>query len=78
MQTPRVSFANAGAAHRVGETRRGTPLTGMSYAVLCAVIPFAMVMQAFITTTVIFIGAFVLLAVVQFLIALFPQRRGRP
>jgi hypothetical protein len=71
-------FVGIGAMHLVRGTRRGEPLTGMRYAVLCAAIPFAMVTRAFITTTVLFGGMFVLLAVVQFLVALLPRRRWRP
>lgn len=71
-------FVGVGAAHLVRGTRRGEPLTGMRYAVLCAAIPFAMVTRAFITTTVLFGGAVVLFAVAQFLIALLPRRRWRP
>lgn len=71
-------FVGVGAMHLVRGTRRGEPLTGMRYAVLCAAISFAMVTRAFITTTVFFGGAFVLLAVVQFLVALLPRRRWRP
>lgn len=50
----------------------------MRYAVLCAAVPFVLVTQAFITTTVLFGGMFILLAVVQFLVALLPRRRWRP
>jgi hypothetical protein len=50
----------------------------MRYAVLCAAVPFVLVTQAPITTTVLFGGMFVLLAVVQFLVALLPRRRWRP
>ncbi|NTU85565.1 MAG: hypothetical protein HGA45_40460, partial [Chloroflexales bacterium] len=71
-------FVVVGAMHLVRGTRRGESLTGMRYAVLCAAIPVAQVSQAFITTTVLFGGAFVLLAVVQFLVALLPWRRWRP
>jgi hypothetical protein len=71
-------FVVVGAAHLVRGTRRGKPLTGMRYAVLCAAIPFVLVTQAFITTTVLFGGMFILLAVVQFLVALLPGRRWRP
>ncbi|NTU83728.1 MAG: zinc ribbon domain-containing protein [Chloroflexales bacterium] len=68
----------AGAAQLVREARRGAPFTGMRHAVLCAAVPFGMVTRAPITTTVFFGGAFVLLAVVQFLVALLPRRRWRP
>lgn len=71
-------FVVVGAAHLGRGVRRGEPLTGMRYAVLCAAIPFVLVTQAFITTTVLFGGMFVLLAVVQFLVALLPRRRWRP
>jgi len=60
----------AEAAHLGRETRRGASLTGMRYTVLSAAIPVAQVTQAPMTTTVLFGGAFVLLAVVQFLVAL--------
>ena len=51
---------------------------GMRWAVLCAALPFAQVTQAFITTTVLFGGAFGLLTVLQFLVALIPRRLRRP
>jgi len=71
-------FVLAGGIHLVRGTRRGEPLTGMRHAVLCAAIPFAQVTQAFLTTTVLFGGAFMLLVVVQFLVALLPWHRCRP
>lgn len=71
-------FVGVGAMHLVRGTRRSEPLTGMRYAVLCAAVPFGMVTQAPMTTTVLFGGAFVLLAVVQFLVHLLPRRRWRP
>lgn len=71
-------FVVVGAIHLVRGTRRGEPLSGMRYAVLCAALPFAQVTQAFITTTVLFGGAFGLLAALQFVVALVPKRRWWP
>lgn len=71
-------FVLAGAIHLVRETRCGEPLRGMRWAVLCAALPFAQVTQAFITTTVLFGGAFELLAALQFVMALAPTRRWWP
>jgi heme/copper-type cytochrome/quinol oxidase subunit 4 len=50
----------------------------MRHAVLCAAIPFAQITQAFLTSTLLFGGAVVLLAVVQFLVALLSRCRWRP
>lgn len=71
-------FVLAGTIHLVRGTRRGEPLVGMRYAVLCVAIPFAQVTQAFITTTVLFGGLAALLIVVQLLVAIIPWRRWRP
>lgn len=71
-------FVLAGAIHLMRGARRGEPLVGMRYAVLCAAIPFAQVTQAFITTTVLFGGLTALLIVVQFFVAVIPWRRWRP
>lgn len=71
-------FVLAGAIHLVRGTRRGQPLVGMRYAVLCAAIPFAQITQAFIMTTVLFGGLAALLIVVQLLGAVIPWRRWRP
>lgn len=68
----------AGAIHLVRGTRRGEPLRGMRWAVLCAALPFAQITQAFITTTVLFGCVFGLLTVLQFLVALIPKHRWRP
>lgn len=71
-------FVVVGAMHLVRGTRRGEPLTGMRYAVLCAAIPVGQVTQAFITTTVLFGGAAGLLLLVQILVSLASSRRWRP
>jgi hypothetical protein len=71
-------FVLTGAIHLVRGTRRGEPLQGMRWAVLCAALPFAHVTQAFVTTTVLFGGAYGLLTVLQFVVACLPQRRWRP
>jgi hypothetical protein len=71
-------FVLVGALHLVRGARRGEPLGGMRWAVLCAALPFAQVTQAFITTTVLFGGAFGLLTVLQFVVTLIPRRHGRP
>lgn len=68
----------AGAIHLVRGTRRGEPLTGMRYATLCAALPFALVTQAFLTTTLLFGGVAALLLLIQFLAAPLPRRRRRP
>ncbi len=67
-------FVLAGAIHLVRGTRRGEPLVGMRYAVLCAAIPVAQVTQAFITTTVLFGGAAAFLLLVQLLVACISRR----
>jgi hypothetical protein len=71
-------FVLAGAIHLVRGTRRGEPLVGMRYAVLCAAFPVAQVTQAFITTTVLFGGAAGILLLVQFLVSLVSSHRWRP
>ncbi|NJO55872.1 MAG: hypothetical protein HC834_05400 [Rhodospirillales bacterium] len=55
-----------------------TKICKQSIAVLCAALPFAQVTQAFMTTTVLFGGAFGLLAALQFVVALVPKRRWWP
>ncbi|GAB4448941.1 MAG: hypothetical protein OHK0015_53900 [Chloroflexi bacterium OHK40] len=71
-------FVLGGAIHLVRGARRGEPLAGMRYAALCAAIPFAMVTEAFITTTVLFGGLAALLLLVEFVVALIPRRRWWP
>jgi hypothetical protein len=71
-------FVLVAALHLVRGTRRGEPLRGMRYAVLCAALPVAQVTQAFVTTTVLFGGAAAILLVVQLLVGLLPQRRWHP
>lgn len=71
-------FVLAGAIHLVRGVRRGEALAGMRYAVPCAAIPFMIVTEAFITTTVLFGGLAGLLLVAEFIVALLPRRRWRP
>lgn len=78
LSAPGWLFVLAGAIHLVRGTRRGEPLTGMRYAVLCAALPFAQVTQAFVTTTVIFGSVAGLLLIVQLFVSMIPRRRWRP
>lgn len=71
-------FVLAGAIHLVRGVRRGEALAGMRYAVLCAAVPFVLVTEAFITTTVLFGGLAGLLMLAEFIVALIPRRRWRP
>ena len=71
-------FVLGGAIHLVRGARRGEPLAGMRYAVLCAAIPFVMVTQAFITTVALFGGLAVVLLGVQLLISLLLRRHWQP
>lgn len=71
-------LVGVGALHLVRSTRRGEPLVGMRYAVLCAALPVAQVTQAFITTTVLFGGLAALLLIAQWFVALLPRRRWWP
>jgi len=84
----RLAPARARRAGLALRARRGYPpgtwhapgraAHGMRHAVLCAAIPFAQITQAFLTSTLLFGGAVVLLAVVQFLVALLSRCRWRP
>lgn len=71
-------FVLAGAIHLLRGTRRGEPLVGMRYAVLCAAIPVAQVTQAFVTTTLLFGSAAGLLLLMQLLVSLASRHRRRP
>jgi hypothetical protein len=71
-------FLLVAAIHLVRGTRKGEPLRGMRFAVLCAALPIAHVTQDFITVTVLFGGTALLLMLVQFLVAIVPRRRWWP
>jgi len=71
-------FVLAGAIHLVRGTRRGEPLSGMRYAVLCAALPVAQITQACVTPTLRFGGAAAIRLLVPFLVGLLPRRRWHP
>lgn len=71
-------FVLAGGVHLVRGVRRGAALAGMRYATLCAAIPFVLVTEAFITTTVLFGGLAGLLLFAAFVVACTLRRRWRP
>jgi hypothetical protein len=74
-------FVLAAGIHLVRGVRHGEALRGMRWAVLCAAIPFAIITQDFITTTVLFGAAYATLSITQFVVACVPRRRwrrGRP